>query len=96
MTRDSLSQRRAQQMFLRTADELQAIDDRLDALADSITPSLGRALPNELKSGAQCVRSDLLQDAIETLKALGHATEDSARRRHGEIDATAGTIAAFG
>ena len=96
MPEDSVSLRRAQKAFLRTAAELQAIDDRLAAVADAIIPRLGKVLPSELKGGAQCVRSDLLQDAIETLRALGHATEDSVRQKRSEVDAAVGMIAAFG
>lgn len=96
MSDDASTPRRAQRTLLRTAAELRAIDDRLAALAESITPSLGRLLPSELRGGAQCVRDDLLQDAIGTLEALGHATEDSVRQRRRELDDAAGLIAAFG
>ena len=96
MPEDAISLRRAQETFLETAAELQAIDHRLAAVADAITPRLGQILPSELEAGARCLRSDLLRDAIETLETLGRATEDSVRKRRSEVDAATGMIAAFG
>ncbi|MEM7583353.1 MAG: hypothetical protein AAF560_08240 [Acidobacteriota bacterium] len=82
--------------LLQAVNELRAIDRRLAELADSIAPGLGHRLPDELESGTQCVRSDLLSDAIETLEALGQATEESVIRRRRSIDDAAGLIVAFG
>ncbi len=91
-----ISARRAQRALLQTADELRRIDRRLAEVASAIASQPGRALPGELRSGAQCVRTDLLRDAIDTLSALGHASEQDVARRHLEVDDAAGRVAAFG
>ncbi len=96
MPETSISIRRAQRAFLDTASELQELDGRLAALAESIVPQAGRLLPNELRGGAQIVRSDLLRDAIETLRALGGANEEEVARRRLEVEAATESIAAFG
>ena len=88
--------RRAQRAFLQTASELQEIESRLAALAQSIVPQAGELLPKELRGGAQTVRNDLLHDAIETLRALGGASEEDVMRRRHEVDAATQSIAAFG
>ena len=76
--------RHAQSTLLQIADELRRLDGRLAAVVDSIEPGRGNQLSDELRGGAQCIRTDLLSDAIDTLCALGGATEESAvRRRHG-------------
>ncbi|MCP3961765.1 MAG: hypothetical protein GY719_28315 [bacterium] len=91
-----ISARRAQRALLQTADELRRIDRRLAEVAGAIAPQPGRALPGELRGGAQCVRTDLLRDAIDTLSTLGRANEQDVARRRFEIDAAAGRVAAFG
>ena len=96
MPETSMTARRAQSALLETADELRQIDRRLADLAGAIVPQPGRVLPEELRGGAQCVRTDLLRDAIETLNALGHATEREVTRRRLEVDAAVERIAAFG
>ena len=96
MPETSISVRRAQEAFLKTASELQEIEGRLATLAQSIVPQAGKLLPKELRGGAQCVRNDLLQDAIETLKALGGASEEDVMRRRHELDAATSSITAFG
>ncbi len=96
MPETSISVRRAQKAFLQTASELQEIEGRLAVLAQSIGPRSGKLLPKELSVGAQCVRNDLLHDAIETLRALGGASEEDVTRRRHEVDAATASIAAFG
>ncbi len=96
MPETSISIRRAQKAFLDTADELQEVDSRLAALALSIVPQAGKRLPHDLRGGARIVRDDLLRDAIETLRALGGASEEDLVRRRLEIDAATEKIAAFG
>ena len=96
MAKTSTSIRRAQKAFLDTARELQELDGRLATVAESIVPRTGELLPSELRGGAQCVRSDLLRDAIETLRALGGAREEDVVRRRHKVDAATGSIAAFG
>ncbi len=96
MSETSISVRRAQKALLQTASELQELDGRLAALAKSIVPQAGKLLPKELRGGAQCVRSDLLHDAIETLKALGAASEEDVVRRRHEVEAATASITAFG
>ena len=92
----SISVHRFQESLLQTASELTELDGRLAALADAIEPRLGRVLPGELRGGAQCVRTDLLRDAIETLRTLGHATEQSVLEKRLELGAAVERIAAFG
>ena len=92
----SISMSRAQQALREVANELHELDGRLAALTRSIVPRAGRLLPAALQGGAECVRSDLLRDAIETLEALAGASEDDIARRRLEIDAAAEQVAAFG
>ncbi len=47
-------------------------------------PSNRRWMLGELRSAADCVRADLLADAIETLEAVGTMTDDELRRRRAE------------
>ncbi len=96
MPENSISIRRAQKAFLETASELQDIEGRLATLAKSIVPQNGKLLPRELSGGAQCVRNDLLHDAIETLRALAGASEEDVMRRRHEVDAATQSITAFG
>ncbi len=96
MPETSISIRRAQKAFLDTADELQELDGRLAAVAESIVPLAGQRLPSDLRGGARVVRDDLLRDAIETLRALAAASEEDLARRRLEIDAATEKIAAFG
>lgn len=96
MPETSISIRRAQKAFLQTASELQEIEGKLAVLAQSIVPQAGKLLPKELRGGAQTVRNDLLHDAIETLRALGGASEEDVMRRRHEVDAATQSIAAFG
>ncbi len=86
----------AQAALLQIASELQTLDARLISLALSIEPKLGSSLPGELRDGIRCVRTDLLHDAIETLRTLGNATESRVLSRRLEIDAAAQLTAAFG
>lgn len=96
MAETSISIRRAQRAFLDTASELQDLDGRLAVLAESIEAQAGKLLPGELRGAAECVRSDLLRDAIDTLRALGGAREEDVIRRRHEVGAATQSIAAFG
>lgn len=96
MPAKSLSVPAAQKALLEAADELRRIDAHLAAVAGSIETRLGRSLPGELRDGTECVRIDLLHDAIETLKALGRATESRVVSRRLEVDGAAELVAAFG
>lgn len=96
MPANTLSVSAAQRALLEVADEIRQLDARLATVACSIEPRLGSSLPGELRDGAQCVREDLLHDAIESLKALGRATESRVLSRRLEIDAAAELVAAFG
>ena len=92
----TVTARRFQQSLLQIARELTALDGRLGALADSIQPEIGRALPGELRGTTHCVRADLLRDAIDTLESLGHATEESVLEKRHAVSSAIERIAAFG
>ncbi len=70
----------SQKTLLAIATELRDLDQRLGVLTTLICPQPGRLLPDELRGVVQCVRTDLLKDAIETLEALGRKTEEDALR----------------
>ncbi|MEM7356886.1 MAG: hypothetical protein AAF657_39095 [Acidobacteriota bacterium] len=91
-----LSVAAAQRALRQTADELRTIDARLAAIAGAIETRLGSSLPGELRDGTECVRTDLLHDAIESLKALANASESRVVSRRLRIDAAAELVAAFG
>ncbi len=96
MAETSISIRRAQRALLDAASELQDLDGRLAVLANRIVPRAGELLAAELRGGAQCVRNDLLHDAIETLRALGEASEEDVARRRRQVEMAAEQVAAFG
>ena len=83
--RPTAAVRRAQSVLLEIAEDLRRADRRLSDVVESLDPESAEALHEELVSVAQCVRADLLSDAIETLYALGHRTEDEALRRRLEL-----------
>ncbi len=69
-----------QQTLLEILSELRDLDRRLGVWAEGLEPSPYELLPGELRGGAQCVRTDLLDDAIATLDQLAQLTEDDAIR----------------
>ena len=85
----------AQHALLRIAAQLEKIDSHLALIAESLEPRFDRSLSGELRLGAQCVRDDLLSDAIDTLGSLGRATEASVESRRREVDVATDRIAAF-
>ncbi len=85
LTRPTAAVRRAQSVILEIAEDLRRADRRLAEVVESLDPESAEALHEELVSVAQCVRTDLLSDAIETLYALSCRTEDEALRRRLEL-----------
>lgn len=83
--RPTAAVQRAQSVLLEIAEDLRRADRRLAAVVESLDPDSAEALHEEVVSVAQCVRADLLSDAIETLHALGHRSEDEALRRRLEL-----------
>ena len=57
--------RRAQTLLIEIAEDLRRADDRLSEVVESLNPESAEALHEELVSVAQCVRTDLLNDAID-------------------------------
>ena len=65
------------------ATELRRIDDRLADISRRLHDSgdhRGFDAPTELRSAVDCVRSDLLTDAIETLSFAATASEEDLHR----------------
>ena len=65
------------------ATELRRIDDRLAEISRRLQGSgdpRGFNVPTELRSAVDCVRSDLLTDAIETLSFAATASEADLHR----------------
>lgn len=85
MPQVSLATRRAQCVLLEIAEDLRRADRRLAEVVDALDPESAEALHEELVSVAQCVRTDLLSDAIETLFSLGYRSEDEAMLRRLEL-----------
>ena len=85
MIRPNQATRRAQSVLLEIAEDLRRADQRLQDVVDALDPDSAEALHEELVSIAQCVRTDLLADAIDTLYSLGYRTEDEAMRRRMEL-----------
>ena len=85
ITRPTPAVRRAQARLLEIAEEIRRADHRLSEVVDSLDPESAEALHEELVSVAQCVRTDLLSDAIDTLLSLGYRTETEATRRRLEL-----------
>ncbi len=75
----------AQQQLAALAQELRRLDERLSILAAGIAPDPEEILPAELRAGVECVREDLLSDAISTLAGLAVLTEDAAVERQLEV-----------
>ncbi len=65
--------------------DLRLLDERLLALAQGIELDPVAALPADLRAGVECVRTDLLSDAIATLSGLASLTEDAALERRGAV-----------
>ena len=86
----------AQETLASIVDELRQLDERLRRLAETIASEAEEILAADLRAGVECVRADLLSDAISTLSALATVTEDAALRRRVDIVDTVKQIAAFG
>ncbi len=87
---------RAQQALAEIVDELQQLDERLRTLTDAIASEAEEILAADLRAGVECVRADLLNDAISTLSALAALTGDAALERRVNVAAAVEQIAAFG
>ncbi len=73
-----------QRAMLAAASDLEAVAERLAHLAERLPPPLGRRrYLAELRGAIDCVRSDLLADAVDTLKAT--ATLDEAELRRSDL-----------
>lgn len=85
----------SQTELLQIADELQGLSDCLRRIADTIVTHPGSALATVIRGVAECVCSDLLQDAIETLRAAGRLTEGHARREQNHLAEVATRLTAI-
>ena len=83
--RPTLAVRRAQSQLIEIAEEIRRADQRLSQVVESLDPESSEALHEELVSVAECVRTDLLSDAIETLMSLGYRSEEEALKRRLEL-----------
>lgn len=86
----------AQEALVGIVADLRQLDGRLHALIEKITPESDKLLPAELRAGAECIRTDLLSDAISTLSALAVLTEADALQRRVEVATAVEQIAVFG
>ncbi|RMH21664.1 MAG: hypothetical protein D6696_05285 [Acidobacteria bacterium] len=84
--------RQAQLALRQIAADLERADRRLQAVAATIEPA--GLLAAELRDGARSVATDLLGDAIDTLRMLGGTDEAGVARRRREIDGAARLAAA--
>ncbi len=75
----------AQQQLAALVEELRSLDERLSTIAAGIAADPDEILPAELQAGVECVREDLLSDAIATLAGLAALTEDAALERQVEV-----------
>ncbi len=75
----------AQQQLAALVEDLRRADERLSILAAGIAADNDEILPTELQAGVECVREDLLSDAIATLAGLATLTEDTAIKRQLEV-----------
>ena len=86
---------RLQEQVAGAARSLRKLDRRLASVARSIPETEG-CLASALHSGLECVRSDLLADASETLDVLARLDEEGARVALREAAETAQRIARWG
>jgi hypothetical protein len=75
----------AQQQLVALAEDLRRFDERLSVLAAGVALDPQAILSTDLRVGVQCVRTDLLSDAIETLASLAELTEEAAVQRRLEV-----------
>jgi len=87
---------KAQKNLVAIIAELLILDERLGTVAKTIAWEPEEVLPAELQAGVECVRADLITDAISTLSALSVLTEADALRRRVEIADAVEHVAAFG
>ncbi len=76
---------RAQEALTEIVDELRQLDERLRTLVEAIGPKGEEILGADLRAGVECIRADLLSDAISTLSALAALTEDAALERRFDV-----------
>ncbi len=91
-----LSASAAQERIRQIVDHLAALDSQLATVHSGIQPDPVNVLAGELRAGVECVRADLLGDAVATLTALTGLTEADARDRRVEAVSVVERIAAFG
>jgi len=84
----------AQEELLAIAGGLDELNGRLAAVVEQMEPDQD-LLSREILSGARCVSTDLLRDAIETLRVLGRQSVDAILERRAEIADSMERIFAF-
>ncbi len=87
---------RAQEALAGIVGELLQLDERLRILAEVIGAEPEEILAADLRTGVECVRADLLSDAISTLSAPATLTADAALERRVDVAAAVELSAAFG
>ena len=85
MSADTDTVRHAQDAFLQIADDMHKLDQRLDALIDLLDNGPRGLLSEELVGVARCLRTDVLVDAIDTLKVLGRQTEEDVAQKRIDV-----------
>ena len=86
----------AQEALTEIVNELQQLDERLCTLTELIDPEAEAILAADLRTGVECVRADVLSDAISTLSKLAVLTEDAALERRVEVAAAVEQVSASG
>ncbi len=91
-----LSPSAAQERIRQIVDHLAALNGQLATIHHGIQPDPDNVLAAELRAGVECVRTDLLGDAVVTLTALIGLTGADAQDRRVEAVSVVERIAAFG
>ena len=65
----------AQRGLVEIADQLRAVNERLETIRLSVAPNQAHLLSREIPGVVAAVQTDLLRDAIETLESLTTRTE---------------------
>lgn len=67
------------------AEDLRRLDQRLAEIVSNLPLQTdGFSLLGEFRGGVECVRSDLLEDAIDSLTTLATISEEELREQHEE------------